>query len=96
MAGEQRVGERGRDRSVLELVGERVDAEVTQVVTEQSRWLFDLARSRFQRCSLRQDWRQAMAFGTWLPYRRVRVSAGDLVVERDQHPALRAQLPERT
>jgi hypothetical protein len=74
-------------------VGRRVDGDVREIITTQSRWLFDLARSRFQRCAIPQDLDQALAFGSWTPLTDVRVEEGHLLVvePRDDHP-VRAEI----
>jgi hypothetical protein len=82
----------GAPLSTVDRIGERVSAEVTQVLTAQSRWLFDLARSRFQRCSPRQDLGQAIAFGAWLPLRRAWIDGHALVVETFHRPTVRVDL----
>jgi hypothetical protein len=75
-------------------MGRRIDDDVREITTSQSRWLFDLARSRFQRCGLRQDQRQALAFGSWVPLTDVRIEEGILVVKPRHKPAVRAEITE--
>jgi hypothetical protein len=77
-------------------VGRRVAYDVWEITTSQSRWLFDLARSRFQRCPLPQDHHQALAFGHWTPMTDVRIEAGRVLVVEPQHEhPVRAELSTR-
>jgi hypothetical protein len=83
---------RARLARQLHGVGRRIDQDVREIITSQSRWFFDLARGRFQRCALRQDLGQALAFGRWSPLADVRIEAGFLVVHpRHEHP-VRAEI----
>jgi hypothetical protein len=76
----------------LDGVGRRIDEGIREVITTQSRWLFDLTRSRFQRLELRQDHRQALAFGRWTPLTDVRIEGEFLVVEPRHEHSVRAEI----
>ncbi len=61
--------------------GREVDDGIIELVTPQSRWLLDVVRRRFQRCSRASDVRRALAFGDWTPMRRVDLDGDVLTVE---------------
>jgi hypothetical protein len=74
-------------------VGRRLAGDLREVVTTQSRWLFDLARGRFQRCARTQPTHQALAFGQWADLTSVSVVARQLlVVEAAGAPTVRAEI----
>jgi hypothetical protein len=64
----------------------------TQVVTCQSRWVFDLRRRRYLRCDRNLDIEVATQFGSWRPFDHVTVTDTQLEVQEPGLPVLRAQI----
>jgi hypothetical protein len=64
----------------------------TEVVTCQSRWVFDLGRRRYLRCDRNLDIDAATQFGSWRPFDHVTVTDTQLEVHEPGLPVLRAQI----
>jgi hypothetical protein len=56
------------------------DRGIIELVTQQSHWLFDLARRRFQRLPRGHGAERALEFGAWQDFESFRIHADDVVV----------------
>jgi hypothetical protein len=73
--------------------GHPVRGGITEVITCQSRWLFDLAARRYLRCGHWEDVEAAMRFGEWQTFEHVSVPDGThLEVKGAGRPAVRTTI----
>jgi hypothetical protein len=73
--------------------GQPVRGGITEVITCQSRWLFDVEAGRYLRCGHWEDVEAAMQFGEWQPYEHVSVLEGThLEVKGVDRPAVRTTI----
>ncbi len=80
--------------TAVELIpGHPVRDGITEVITCQSRWLFDVATSRYLRCGHWEDVEAAMQFGEWQTFEHVSVLGGThLEVKGVARPAVRTTI----
>jgi hypothetical protein len=72
------------------------DRGIVELVTQQSRWLIDLARRRFQRLPRGHSTERAVEFGAWRDFESFRVHAEDVVVVTPLgQPPIRVHLTPR-
>jgi hypothetical protein len=80
-------------RSHVRSIGTTLTGDVTEVTSCQWRWLFDLRRGLFTRCSRAESLERALQFGTWRRLQHVRVLSDDrLEVKEVARPAIRTSL----
>jgi len=80
-------------RDHLRSIGHRLTGDVTEVMTCQWRWLFDLSRGRFTRRPRTESLDRAVQFGPWRRLQHVRLLDGDrLEVKEWARPAVRTSL----
>lgn len=74
-------------------IGTALTDDVTEVTSCQWRWLFDLHRGLFTRCSRAESLERALQFGTWQRLQHVRLLDGHrLEVKEVARPAVRTNL----
>lgn len=81
------------DQEHLPSIGNPLTADVSELTSCQWRWLFDLRRGLFTRCSRTESLDRALQFGAWRRLEHVRLLEGDrLEVKEWARPAIRASL----
>ncbi len=77
--------------------GRCLPSGLTEILTGQSRWLFDLMRRRFLRCGLTDTVEAAVQFGSWRRFEHVDVlDARCLEIREADRPALRIEITRET
>lgn len=77
--------------------GRHLPSGLTEILTGQSRWLFDLMRRRFLRCGLNDAVETAVQFGSWRRFEHVDVlDARCLEIREADRPALRIEISHET